>query len=251
MKIQFVHKGITYIADLSAPLDISIPIKDGDQNPNCYYSRDVRFEVIRSGDFLGDTRQGGAVNHKEVLITPHGNGTHTECFGHITSADNGTINHCLREFHFIAQLVTVEPQKLENGDQVITINDLKKMPDHGTEALIVRTLPNDTGKLIRNYSGTNPPYFDPEVTEFLRKKDVRHLLTDLPSVDREEDGGAVKAHHNFWGLPNQLSETSTITELIYARDTIEDGLYLLNLQIISLELDVSPSKPVLFKLIRV
>ena len=40
----------------------------------------------------------------------------------------------------------------------------------------------------------------------------------------------------------------TITELIYVPDDIPDGLYLLNLQIASFEIDVSPSKPVLYQI---
>ncbi len=38
------------------------------------------------------------------------------------------------------------------------------------------------------------------------------------------------------------------TELIFVRDEVEDGSYLLNLQIASFENDASPSKPVLYKI---
>jgi hypothetical protein len=36
--------------------------------------------------------------------------------------------------------------------------------------------------------------------------------------------------------------------MIFLPDSIPDGIYLLNLQIASLETDASPSKPVLYKL---
>ncbi|MCG8385688.1 MAG: cyclase family protein [Cytophagales bacterium] len=251
MKIQFVHHGPGYEADLAKPIDISIPVRSGGENPNCYYSKDIKFEPVRSGDFVGDTREGGVVNHKEIFITPHGNGTHTECFGHISSAADGTINQCLRTFHFMAQLITLTPRKMENGDRVITLADYEKLPYLGTEAVIVRTIPNGRDKLTRNYSGTNPPFFEPAITQLMRSRGVKHVLVDLPSVDKEVDGGALGAHRNFWGFPGELSKSSTITELVYVDDTIVDGLYLLNLQIASLELDVSMSKPVLFKLERV
>jgi arylformamidase len=47
----------------------------------------------------------------------------------------------------------------------------------------------------------------------LRSIGVRHLLVDLPSVDREEDGGVLAAHHAFWDFPASLdTATRTISE---------------------------------------
>ncbi len=42
---------------------------------------------------------------------------------------------------------------------------------------------------------------------------------------------------------------ATITEMIYVSDEVEDGDYILNLQIASFENDASPSKPVLYKIL--
>ena len=78
---------------------------------------------------------------------------------------------------------------------------------------------------------------------------MNHLLIDLPSVDKEIDGGALAAHKKFWNMHGEVRKTSTITELIYVPNSVIDGLYLLNLQIPSMELDAVPSKPVLYKLI--
>jgi arylformamidase len=74
------------------------------------------------------------------------------------------------------------------------------------------------------------------------------LLLDLPSVDREEDGGNLLGHKAFWQYPENPRSACTITELIYVPSEVPDGDYLLNIQIASLELDVSPSKPVLYAL---
>ncbi|MGB1217373.1 MAG: cyclase family protein, partial [Saprospiraceae bacterium] len=74
------------------------------------------------------------------------------------------------------------------------------------------------------------------------------LLIDLPSVDREEDGGALLSHKAFWNYPKKPRTDCTITELIYIPDMVEDGMYLLNIQIASFEIDVSPSKPVLYRI---
>ena len=67
-------------------------------------------------------------------------------------------------------------------------------------------------------------------------------------MDKEVDGGELNAHNKFWNMDSEVRKTSTITELIYVPNSVTDGLYLLNLQIPSMELDAVPSKPVLYKL---
>jgi hypothetical protein len=80
------------------------------------------------------------------------------------------------------------------------------------------------------------------------------LLIDLPSVDREEDEGKLLAHKAFWNVKdvNNLNTDAclncTITEMIYVNNEVQDGSYILNLQIASFENDASPSKPVLYSL---
>lgn len=249
MIIQMSFNQKNYSADLTAPLDISIPIQAGDQNPNCYWADPVKFETINSGNFIGSVQGGGRVNYQKLTITPHGNGTHTECFGHISSDVKATINKNLTRFHFIAEVISLVPEKLSNGDSVITLRSVKEKINHpGSEALIIRTVPNPESKKTKRYSGTNPPYVEPDVTAFLASSKVNHLFIDLPSIDREVDGGKLSAHKAFWNFPNAIRKECTITELIFVNNMIEDGLYLMNLQISSLEMDASPSKPVLFKL---
>jgi hypothetical protein len=46
-------------------------------------------------------------------------------------------------------------------------------------------------------------------------------------------------------LNKEARLNATITEMIYVKDVVLDGTYLLNLQITSFENDASPSKPVL------
>ncbi|MCF8246419.1 MAG: cyclase family protein [Saprospiraceae bacterium] len=250
MKIKFENNGLSYTSDLSHPLDLSIPLRAGLENPNCYWAPPVEIWPVVAGDFVGDTNQGGAVNFKNITLNPHGNGTHTECVGHI-STEKFTINECLTSFHFLAKLATVYPTKMPDGDRVVLRHQLEELVQLGeAEAFILRTLPNDDHKLTANYSGTNPPYFHHEAVDWLVQCGIQHLLLDLPSVDREEDGGKLLAHRAFWrygGQPADIRKNCTITELIFVGNDIQDGVYLLNLQITSLELDASPSKPVLFE----
>jgi kynurenine formamidase len=114
--------------------------------------------------------------------------------------------------------------------------------------LIIRTLPNNPTKLTRQYSGTNPPYLDPEAANWMVEKGIEHLLLDVPSVDREDDGGKLSAHHAFWQYPHNTRLECTITELIYVPASVPDGNYFLNIQIASFENDASPSKPLIFKI---
>ena len=79
-------------------------------------------------------------------------------------------------------------------------------------------------------------------------------MIDLPSVDKEIDGGRLLSHKSFWNVTdvNNLNfdarKEATITELIFVPNTIKDGKYILNLMIASFENDATPSKPILYKI---
>jgi len=233
--------------DLAKPQPISIPIKNGEDNPNCYYAEPVKFEVIRGENFVGSVKLGGVVNHQKLTISPHGNGTHTECYGHITES-NAVIANQLQKYFHIAQLIDVRPTKIDN-DSVITLESLAvDQIKAGVKALVIRTLPNSINKLTEKYSGTNPAYFDKDTVQWLVNHDIDHLVTDLPSVDREVDKGRLIAHKTFWQTGNATRNTATITELAFMPNSLKTGLYLLNLQVLALHMDASPSNPVLYKI---
>jgi len=240
--------GKIYQTNLSRPIDISIPLKDGLENPNCFYAPPVEISPVVAGDFVGSTRQGGLVNFMNVKFNPHGNGTHTECVGHIAKEIH-TIHQSLRQFFFLAKVITLYPQKQANGDRIIVKKQLMDIVEKGeVTAIVLRTQPNDDTKLTRQYSGTNPPYIHHEAVAYLVECGIQHFLLDLPSLDREEDDGKLLAHKAFWQYPDAPRTDCTITEMVYIPDAVKDGFYLLNLQIASLELDASPSKPVLYRL---
>ena len=247
MIIQFEHIGTKYSANLAEPLDISLPLFSGVNNPNAFHIDNPKFEPIKVGTFVGSVQEGGACNCENLFLNAHGNGTHTECVGHI-SKERITINQTLKQFYAIAQVISVSPTTIENGDLLVTLKSIETQFDLKAEAIIIRTLPNNLSKKTGQYSGNNPTYLEPALGEFLANNNIKHVLVDLPSVDREEDGGALATHHAFWQYPNNTRLNATITELIFVDDTITDGLYLLNLQIASFESDASPSKPVLYNL---
>lgn len=245
--------------DLSKPIDISIPLTNTDENPIAWYIEKPVIEPVVFGDWIGKVSEGkSSTNFNNIFFNPHGHGTHTECFGHITN-DFYSINQSLKQFFFFAKLITIEPEKV-GDDLVITKNQVEKALSTSTslsvtnEALVIRTLPNEKEKKSRKYSNTNPPYLSEEAAVFIRESEIQHLLIDLPSVDKEHDQGKLLAHKAFWNVKDTLNLNSdarlsaTITEMIYVPDEIEDGNYILNLQIASFENDASPSKPILYKI---
>ena len=125
----------------------------------------------------------------------------------------------------------------------------------GAAALIVRTLPNDDSKLSRTYDSENlSPYLTSDAMQLIVERGFKHLLVDLPSIDRLYDEGKLVNHRIFWNVDpgsfevNEQSRIdSTITELIYVPNEVLDGVYLLNLQIAPFESDASPSRPLLLE----
>lgn len=254
MKATIEHNNQTIEVDLSRPIDISIPLTNNDDNPIAWYIEKPVIEPVVFGDWVGKVSEGkSSTNFNNIFFNPHGHGTHTECLGHITR-EFYSINQSLKQFFFLAELVSVVPE-IQREDLVITRNQIKKALGNKTpEAIIIRTLPNFSIKKSLKYSNTNPPYLAEDAAHFIRECGIKHLLIDLPSVDKEHDEGKLLAHKAFWNVKdvNNLNVNArldaTITEMIFVDDAMEDGSYLLNLQIASFENDASPSKPILYQI---
>lgn len=249
--INLVWGGKRLMVDLASPIDISLSLKDSRQQktPSAWYVDGPKFDTVKGEGFIGRVADGGSVNFTDVYFNPHGHGTHTECLGHITPEFNSLdaqIRSCPLPAIMPCQLITIEPSAID-GDMVI-------LPDHLSmglslpKAVVIRTLPNSNEKQTQTWDNTNPPYLAPEFTKLLVDQGVEHLLIDLPSVDREIDGGALLSHRMFFGVPSCPRYHATITEFVFVPNNISDGLYALNLQVAPFDLDASPSRPVLFPL---
>lgn len=234
--------------DLEQPLDISIPIKGGCSNVNAWYLGPPKIEPEVFENGIISVEKGASVNFNTITFNPHSHGTHTETVGHITK-QKYSINKHLKQFFFLAEVITVAPEK-RGEDYVISAKQLQfAIGNKKREALVIRTIPNTSDKKTRQYSNTNWTYFEEDAIKLLVKKGIKHLLVDLPSVDREEDGGELKGHKAFWNTEGKVRKDATITEFIYVSNKIEDGAYFLNLQIAPFENDATPSKPVLYKIL--
>ena len=249
--------------------DLSIPLHFNGPQPNTYGVPTATSQAFEGGGFVGDTRRGGSCNFETFRFTPHCNGTHTECIGHV-AWERISISQTLQESLIPATLTTVTPRsqtkdtytpKLNPEDKVIDkamLQDaLKEVEDEFIKALIIRTLPNENSKKSRDYMEVPPAFFTLDAMQYIRDRGITHLLVDLPSVDRLFDEGKLSAHHIFWEIPQGSHEVSanptqhsqaTITEMIFVADHIKDGPYLLNLQIAPFVSDAAPSRPLIYPL---
>ncbi|MGB3590974.1 MAG: cyclase family protein [Nonlabens sp.] len=231
--------------DLTQPIDLSLPVTHG-AGVGAWYIDQPKITHVEVDGYVGNVALGGSTNFNDVAFNPHSHGTHTECIGHITSEFH-SVNDALKKHFFKAQVVTVEPEPA--GEDLIITPAMFDGLEPGVEAIIIRTLPNPITKRQKNYSNSNPPYLLEETAARFRESGIKNLLIDLPSVDKEKDGGKLLAHKAFFNYNGTHDLNATITELIYVPDEVVDGLYLLNLQIAPLVNDAAPSRPVLYKLI--
>jgi len=250
----------------SEQYDLSIPLAFDGAQPAFFGVAPAHGSVVRAGSFVGDVREGGSCNCATYVLTPHCNGTHTECLGHITQDRISVHEICASALH-LALLVTVDPvpasattessdPRPDAGDMLVTKQALQDAAGRFAEApfnaLVVRTRPNDEAKRVRDYSLEPAAFFSAEAMHWIVAAGIEHLITDLPSLDRADDGGRLTAHRIFWNMrsghttPTSAARThATVTELAYVPNEIPDGLYLLNLQVAPFVADAAPSRPIL------
>ena len=254
MKAEVEIGNKKYNVDFSKGIDIAIPLNFNGSQPNTYGVDRASSKPYQDGQFIGDTRKGGPCNFETYSFTPHCNGTHTECIGHITD-ERITILSSLNQEMIPSTLVSVAP-KFSSEDIVITKEDLKSQLEHVKSefltGLIIRTLPNNKSKKDQDYMKESPCFFSIEAMEYIVSLGVKHLLVDSPSVDRLFDEGCLSAHNIFWETKgkkmNPDAQNKTITEMIFVADFLENGQYLLNLQIPAFVSDAAPSRPILYKI---
>lgn len=267
MKITAQISDVLYRVDIERGIDISIPIDFDGPQPNLYDVPTASAGTFSDGSVSGDTREGGSCNVTEVRIIPHCNGTHTECIGHLTNKRlnildllHDTLIPCLlASVSPIAASDTAETvlDSLSPENLVVTRQDieyhLRRVPVEFRGCLVVRTFPNHQSKRFQHYGSGGAAFFSSAAVKALLDHDVRHLVTDLPSIDPLDDGGKMLSHRIFWGIEKGCHDVTdrsdihrTITELVYIPDSVKDGPYLLNLQVAPFMGEATPSRPILY-----
>ncbi len=217
----------------------------------------------RSGAFSGSVLTGASCNCRNLQLTPHGSGTHTECVGHLT-ADECHVIRVLPAGLLPALLIDVD---------VIAARDSAESADHRPEpgdslitaAAIEAAWPSalpfaPTALVVRSAAGDPPAYLTRECAQLLVAHDILHLVVSLPSLDRLEDAGMLTAHRIFFGLPPRSQQVrlpvvsdaqrpqATVTELAQIPGSLKSGPGFLQIQAPALQSDAVPSRPLWFPL---
>ncbi|HEX4023183.1 MAG TPA: cyclase family protein [Steroidobacteraceae bacterium] len=276
--------GVALLSDLAAGMSLARAVQFDQRAPlRCFGAAAARSVPLVVDGFSGSVAHGAGCNCSVLTLTPHANGTHTEGVGHLTAAPVDAYR-VIPQRLLVAVLMTVAPQlageSLEStlplpaaDDRLVTRAALTQAwPAPLSERLapraaVIRTLPNDAAKFADTAGGAGPdpgaaaaasvraPFLSQQAAAELVARGIGHLVLDLPSADRAEDGGELTAHRLFFGLPRGSASLeqagrrdSTITELAYIDDAIADGWYLLSLQCPAIAGDAVPSRPVLYPL---
>ena len=260
--------GVSFTTNLGEGQDLSIPLSFSDRDPSLYETPHASHRPFTADGLIGDTRLGGSCNVATIELTPHCNGTHTECVGHLTTEPR-FINDILPTGLIPCTLISVTPESIrmvgETSTPPVESDDVlgltarsiasvwKDSSPSWRRALIIRTLPNLDLKRTAKHTNNDVPFFTVEAIELLKARGVEHILVDLPSLDRLHDNGKMAAHRTWWNIDPDLfgpnSETDalrTITELIFVPDLVKDGLGFVSIQIPPFCSDAAPSRPIFF-----
>ncbi len=273
MLVQFEHRGTRFSANTSEGISIAIGLDFDGAQPSHFGASPASRTHIETNGFVGRVSKGGSCNVDIVTLNPHCNGTHTESVGHIVT-ESVPIGGVADPTLLFCKLISVTPKPATNtsqsyrpefqtGDRVID-HSMLELSMHETErkigydALVIRSLPNLEKKRSWQYGPDDlPSFFTIEAINWIVDLGVKHLLVDLPSIDRMHDEGLLTNHHLFWGVPegkhslgNNAASVKTITEMVFIPDHVEDGHYLLNLQLPAFCLDAAPSRPVLYPILK-
>ncbi|HEY1100073.1 MAG TPA: cyclase family protein [Myxococcota bacterium] len=255
-----------YIVDVDRRRDCSLPIEFHREHSRAFSLPAASSHAVEGGGFVGDVRRGGSCNCETHTLTPHADGTHTEGPGHLLAERLPVSPPPPVQ---LAVVVRVAPRLLGESvddvsgnhrhddrviDQAMLIEAIAALDAHsivGATALVIATMGGARSRAA-NHSGTNPAYLTVDAAAFIKDAGFMHLLVDLPSIDREDDGGLLAAHRAFFELPTGLGATvpttiapRTVTELCVVDDDIAPGPWALFLQVAPIAADAAPSRPLL------
>jgi kynurenine formamidase len=259
MITRFEWAGRLLAADLSRPVSIAIPLDFEGPQAACFDAPPATSRPLRAGL---------SCNCELLTLAPHCNGTHTECVGHVTE-DRVAVSECVQGGLLLALLVTLEPTAAtatqedsnpvpEPGDLLVTASALdaafRSHARAAPRAMILRTAQAAGRGPHHHYRGAAPaPYLSRQAAMWLVDHGIDHVVLDLPSADRAEDGGRLTAHRIFFGLPagsrrarEAKRPRASITELAWIEPSVPDGHYLLDLQMPAFRSDAAPSRPLLY-----
>ena len=249
MLVKIKYDGKHHSINLSSGIDLSIKNDFLENSPLFYGAHHPKAEPFSVNDFIGDISHGGSCNVNVVSLNIHCTGTHTESIAHILDSNElipdvcpiGLIPAYLVSIDLKSENQTNDSYHAELSDNLlITSDSLRKKITTPYEALIIRTIPNDISKISRNYDLSPAPFFTNNAVDYINELKIQHLLVDIPSIDKADDGGELGNHRRFF------KQGKTISELLYIPESIADGFGFLSIQIPNWSLDAAPSRPIFY-----
>jgi len=248
--------------DLSRPISLALDMEFSGREPRHFGAPAPITQPFAVPGFSGSVATGASCNCSTITLTPHCNGTHTECVGHLT-VEKSDAHRVLPAGLLPAVVLSVRAVSAGSTSETTT------PAPHAEDFLITRAAletawasvglfpANPQAVVIRTrYPATAQepsPYLTRAAVEWLVARGLEHLVIDLPSIDRAHDEGRLTAHRIFFGLPPRsraLGEAtrrhSTITELACIPDRVPDGFCLLELQAPAIGGDAVPSRPLIY-----
>ena len=267
MIIKIEHNNKTYNVDTRQFVDISIPYNFNGPQPNFYDVKPGQLHPLKVDNSSYSVLKGASCNVPEISLNIHCTGTHTEHVGHLLE-NPGSISEKLDDIIIPAGLISVKTIPFINCNDAYHVDvddnemvickqllssEFNKVLRYNVTSLIIRTLPNLASKKYLTYSENKPPFFTNDAIMFLIKNNIKHVIVDIPSLDRIDDKGILGNHRIFWSKSNKSmnnvnkNSNSTITELAFIPNNILDGFYFLNIQLPHFRCDAAPSRPILIK----
>lgn len=252
MKANFTTPGRDWRFDLGQPIDLSIPIDFRDTALRHFDAPAATATPFATGGFTGSVASGASCNCRTITLTPHCNGTHTECVGHLTLEPLDAWR-VVPAAPVPAQVVGVAPVAC-GDDRVVTRAALAaawplQSAAPAPLALVLRTSTGADG-----HPGAEPPYLAIDAMELIVARGIAHIVIDQPSLDRTHDGGRLAAHRVFFGLPaasRRLAEAmrpqATVTEYATVPARLPDGPCALAWQVPAISGDAVPSRPLAYR----
>lgn len=252
VKAFIAAAGHEWRVDLGRPVDLSIPIDFAGPALRHFGAPAPRVTPYAVEGFTGAVATGASCNCGTITLTPHCNGTHTECVAHLTLEP-------LDAWRVVpvapvpALVVSVAPAAA-GGDLVVTRAALEAAWPGETAApaplaLILRTAAPDA-----RGADAPPPYVEANAAEYIVARGIAHLVIDQPSLDRAHDAGRLAAHRVFFGLPpgsRRLADAArpqaTLTEYASVPDALADGPCVLAWQVPAIAGDAVPSRPLAYR----
>ncbi|GAB5368223.1 hypothetical protein AAMO2058_001300600 [Amorphochlora amoebiformis] len=272
-------KSLSLQVDLANGHDCCIPITpeppktQNSRQPQAFYLPNAEKKPFQAGNFIARVSKGASVNVDIITFCAHGNGTHAECIGHVTREGTAVSEVKWKGGYLLATLITAQDE-----DWVITkssvLSALKPFSPEHRQALLIRTSNPKSADVVpktpedrkqKKWSGCNPPYLTAAAATFIGDlKGLRSLLLDLPSIDREDDGGGLLGHRAIFGLPAKAKGDSYVKDkktdvvekssrllvescVFPLNKDLKDGEYILDLQLSAFRnTDAVPARPILY-----